>query len=204
MSQVGRELEGEQCVIELEVLTDVHTDGRVFGQDVQAVGLFRDAQFAGRAQHALALDPTQLAQLDLEDLAIGTRWQLGAHGGARDLDAGAHIGRATHDLQDFARTRIHLAHVQTVGIRVLGDFQHLRHHHTGEGRCHRLQLFHFQTGHRQQVSQLLGAQVGVAETAQPGLGELHVRDPWVSVFSEPCGDRTCSQACSKSASSTTR
>ena len=175
MRQVGRELEGEQRVIQLEVVANVLAQGRIFGQDVQAIGFFRNAQLACRAQHALALDTTQLAQLDLEHFAIGAGWQLGPHGGARHFDAWAHIGRAAHDLQDRTGTRIDLTDVQTVGIGVLADFQHMTHHHAGERRSDGVQLFHFQARHGEQVGQLLRGQIRVAEATQPRLRELHER-----------------------------
>jgi hypothetical protein len=58
-----------------------------------------ELQFAGRAQHAAALHAAQLADTDLEGLAVFARRQFGADDGQRHADAGARIGRAADDLQ---------------------------------------------------------------------------------------------------------
>jgi hypothetical protein len=99
MREVGRELEREQHVVEAQLLADVASDDGVIAQLQQAVALFGNLQFLGRAQHALALDAAQLAQLDGERLAIFARRQQRTDRGTRDLDAGTRVGRTADDVQ---------------------------------------------------------------------------------------------------------
>ena len=181
MAQIGRELEGEQRVIQPEVFAQALAHGRVGGQLQQARAFLRNAQLAGGAQHAVAFNAAQLAQLDAKGLAIFARRQLGAHQRARHFDARPRVGRAAHDLQRLA-ARIHLAHAQTVGIGVLLRRLDFGHHDLAERRRGRAGFFHLKAAHRQGVSQLLGIQRRVAELAQPGFGELHFRGLNVGYF----------------------
>ena len=138
--------------------------------------IVRDLQFFGRAEHALAFNAAELANFDQERFAIFAGRQLGSHQSARHANAHARIGRTTDNIEPFALPDIHLAHAQTVGVGVLHRFLDLANHDAGKGRGHRLQLFHFETGHGQGVGQLLGSQRGVAELAQPGFRKLHRLD----------------------------
>jgi hypothetical protein len=141
-----------------------------------------ELQFARGAQHALAFHAAQLAQLDLERLAIVTGGQRCAYQSTRHLDARACVGCTAHDVEKSPLPDIHLAHAQAIGIGVLHRFDDFTHHHLAEGRCHRTQLFHLQTGHGQGVGELLGAQGRVAEFAQPGFRKLHgnSRGSWLT------------------------
>ena len=86
--EIGRQLQREQHVVELQLLADVDAHGRVVGQHQQARVIVRELQLARRAQHALALDATQLAELDAQRLAaLLDRRQLGADQRARHLHA---------------------------------------------------------------------------------------------------------------------
>ena len=176
--QIGRELQREQHVVQTQLLADVAAHHRVVGEFEQTTALFRDLQFLGRTQHALALNATQLAELDGKRLAVFTGRQHRAHRGTRHLDAGTRVGCATDDVQWGALPDVDLAHAQAVGVRVLLGAQDLAHHHTGEGRRDRVQLFDLQTGHGQGVGQLLAGQGRIAEGAQPGFGKLHGRLGW--------------------------
>lgn len=118
--------------------------------------LVRQGQLACGAQHAVALYAAQFAHLDFERLVTLARRQLCAHQGARHLDAHSGIGRAADYLQQLARARIHLAHAQAVGIRVLHGLFDFGHHNAAERLRHRAQLFNLQASHRQRVGQLLG------------------------------------------------
>ena len=131
-------------------------------------------QLLGRAQHALTFDTAQFADFDQERLSVFARWQFSAHQGARHTDAHAGVGCATHDVQQTALPHIHLANAQAVGVGVLNGFFDLTHNDFVERGRHGLELFHFEAGHGQGVSQLLGRQGRVAEFAQPGFGKLHV------------------------------
>ena len=176
MAQIGRELEREQRVVQVQPLSQVGPH-RCVGRQLQQPGAFAgDLQLLGRAQHAVALDPTQLAQFDREGLAVFTRRQQRAHRGQRYLDTHAGIGRAADDLQravGAVRTGIDAAHAQAVGVGVRVGGDDLAHHHAAERRGNGVERLDLHAGHRQQVGQRLGIQVGVAEGAQPGFWKLH-------------------------------
>ena len=178
MREIGRELEGEQRVVQIQVGTNVLPHGRCSIQLQQATMVFRQFELTGRAQHALALHTAQLAHLDEEGLAIVTGWQLGTHQGARHLDADTGVGRAANDVQQGALPHIDLAHAQAIGVRMLHSFLDLAHDDFGEGRRHGTQFFDLQPCHGQGVGQLLRRQRWIAEFAQPGLRKLHSGILW--------------------------
>ena len=109
MRQVGRELEGEQGVIQIEALADILANRRVRVQLQQTAVVIVQLQFFGRAQHALAFHAAQLAQLDQKRFAIFTRRQLGADQRARHFDADTRIGRTADDIEQSASAYIDLA-----------------------------------------------------------------------------------------------
>ncbi len=170
---VGRELDDEDLVVQVQHLADVRAHRRVFRQDQQAAALFRQLQLARRAQHAVALHTAQLADLDLERLAVVARRQLGAHQCARHLDAHRHIRGAADDLQQLARAGIHLADVQAIGVRVLVHLDHVADNDLRERRRDGIDLFHLETGHRQAMGELSGGDRRIDETAKPGFRKLH-------------------------------
>ena len=177
MGQVRRELEGEDRVVQAQPVTHGHAHRRVVGQLQQAAVLVGDLQFPGRTQHAAALDAAQLAHADLEGLGVCLgvirRRQLGTHGGQRHANADPRVRRAADDLQQLGPTGVDLAHAQAVGLGVRLGRDDAGHHHPREGRGHGTQVLDLHAGHGQQVGQGLAAQRGVAELAQPRLGELH-------------------------------
>ena len=175
MRQVGRELEGEQRVVQIQVLANVVPQRRITGQLQQTTMVLRQAQLARRAQHAKAFHTTQLAHFDEERLAIVAGRQFGTHQRARHANAHTRIGRTTHDGEQRAigLAHVHLAHTQTVCVGVLHSFFDFANDDFGERRRHGLQLFHLQACHRQGVGQLLRRERGIAEGAQPGFGKLH-------------------------------
>ncbi len=73
MRQIGGELQREERVVELQVLSDVLADGRIGGQLQQATVVLGKLQLTGRAQHAEALHTAQLSLADLERLAVFAR-----------------------------------------------------------------------------------------------------------------------------------
>ncbi len=164
---VRGQLDREFQVVQAQVIADVLADRRIFRQFHQAITLFRDAQLLGGAHHALRLDAAQLAGLDFERLAVGARRQQRAGLGADRLHARAHVRRAAHDVQQGAGAGIDLAHVQAVGVRVLDHFLDFGHHHVGERRRNRFDLFHFQAGHGQQVGQLIRAHLRIDDGTEP-------------------------------------
>ena len=173
MAQVGRELEREQHVVQVQKGADVLAQRRVGRQFQQAAVVFAELQFARRAQHALAFHATQLAELDLERLAVLTRRQFGTDQGHRHADADAGVGRTANDVQQRAAAHVDLAHAQAVGIRVLLGVLDLANHDLAERRHGGMTVFDLQTGHGQGIGQGFAGQGRVAELAQPGFRKLH-------------------------------
>ncbi|MCY1374092.1 hypothetical protein D9M69_614090 [compost metagenome] len=156
--------------------------------------VFAQAEFTRRAQHALALDAAQLAQLDEERLAVFTRRKLGADEGARHLDADTRIGRTAHDVQQGALPHVDLAHAQAIGIRVLHGFLDFADHDARERRRHRTALFDFEAAHGERFGQCGAVEGRVAELAQPGFRELHLFDldlVFLSVEGRACSYWNC-------------
>ena len=141
MGQIRRQLEREQGVVKVQVLANILPWQRIAGQFQQAGMVRRQLQFARRTQHALALDATQLADLDQKRFPILTRWQLGADQRHRHLDADPRIGRTAHDVKQFGLTDIHLAHAQAIGVGVLHCLPDLAHDNLGKGRRHGREVF---------------------------------------------------------------
>ena len=173
MRQVGRELEREQCVVQVQVLADVLAERCIGWQLEQTAVVVGELELLGRAQHAVAFHAAQLANLDLERLAVFARWQFSAHGGAWHLDADARVRCAADDVQQLGAAHVDLAHAQTVCVGVLHGFLDFTDDDADERRRDGVELFHFQTSHGQGVGELLGGQRRVAELTQPGFRELH-------------------------------
>ena len=146
-------------------------------EDQQAAVVLGELELARRAEHAAALDAADLADLDAKRLgvvALARRRQLGADARQRHLDAGAHVRRAADDLQRLAAAGVHLADAQLVGVRMLGDLEHLGDDDAVERRRRRPQVLDLEPGHGQPLGELGGRDRRIAELAQPGFGELHV------------------------------
>ena len=173
MRQIGRELEGEQRVVQIQVVPNALTQGRVWRQFQQTAVVIGELQFFGRTQHALAFDTAQLPDLDNKRLAVRTGRQLGAHQGAGHANADAGIGRTAHDIEQLGRAHIHLAHPQAIGVGVLVGVADFTDHDVAKGRRHRLEFFHFKPSHSQRVGELRGGKRRVAKGPQPGFRELH-------------------------------
>ena len=161
ISTIGRELDGEQGVIERQILTQVSADGRILRQDQQAAAFLGNTQFLGRTQHAEGLNATQLGRLDAEPGQVCT------DEGARNPDTGGGVGCAANNLQQLALPRVHLADTQLVGIGVFFGLDDLRDHHLGKHSGHAVLLFHFQPRHGEQMAQRIRIEVRTDETAQP-------------------------------------
>jgi hypothetical protein len=171
---VRRQFDFENRVVEIQRLADILADRRIFRQDHQAAMIFRQLQFACRAQHALAFHAAQLREPDRERRAtLFGRRQLRADQRDRNLDARRDIRRAAHDVQRRARAGVDLAHVEFVRVRVLDDFQHLADDDLRGRRGSRPQVFHFEARHRQRVRQFVGRQLRIDKGSQPGFRELH-------------------------------
>ena len=114
-----------------------------------------------------------MAQLDQKRFPVGTGRQLSTHRRARHTNTHTRVGRATDDVEQRSSADIHLADAQAVGVGMLRNRLDFAHHHAAEWRRYGLQRLHFQASHGERIGQLLGAQRGITEGAQPGFRELH-------------------------------
>jgi hypothetical protein len=157
-------------VVQIQV-TRMSADGPIVEYE-EAFVVF-DSELSRRAQHALAFDAAQLAELDHEGLAVFARRQLRSDERAGHVDARAHVRCAADDLQRRAGSGVDFADVQAVRVRMLRHRQHLGDDHAAERWCGRTGLFDFHAGHRQQFGQLGGGDRRIAVLAQPGFRKLH-------------------------------
>jgi hypothetical protein len=166
-AQVGRELEGEQRVVELQRLrTSAHR--RIGVQLQQAAVVLAELQFTRRAQHALAFHAAQLAQLPMRTgLPV---FALGGSSAPTSASGTLMPTRALGAPQTICSRPSRLcvrrrpAHPQAVGIRVLLGLDDLGHHHAAERRRGRAEVLHLHAGHGQQVGQFRGGQIGGCRT----------------------------------------
>ncbi|MNM61670.1 hypothetical protein D3C81_729750 [compost metagenome] len=172
---VRRQLDRENLIIQIQILTNILADRGVVRQDHQAAVVLGQLQFARRAQHAVAFHAAQLADLDLERrTACFRRRQHGADHGARHQDARLDVGRAADDLERLAGAGIHLADVEAVSVGVALGGQHTGHDDLAERRRNGANLFHLEPGHGQAVRQRVGRDLfRIGESTKPGFRELH-------------------------------
>ncbi len=164
---VGGQLDLDAGVGQAEVLDQGLADRRVIGQLEQAGGVAVQAQFLGRAQHAVGVHAAQLGRLDLQ-LA-----DLRADHGQRRNQARARVRRAAHDLQVLALPGIDLADLQAVGFGMaLGGYD-ARHHHVVQAHAERGDLFHFQADGGQHRAEFVARDRGGNVAAQPVFREFH-------------------------------
>ena len=177
MPEIGRELEGEHGVVQLENVADALANRRISGKLQQAAVVFAQLEFAGRAQHALALHTPQLAQLDEEGLAVFTRRQFRPHQSNWHANANPCVGSTADNIEQGGLADIHQANPQPVGIGVLRRFADLTHHHLAKWRCGGHSLLDLHAGHGQGVGELFRRKRRVAKLAQPAFRKLHKRQP---------------------------
>ena len=151
--QVGAvrgDLDFEQHVVVEEFLHRL-ADGRVGGEDHQAIDGIDHAEFAGGAEHALRFDAAHLRLADRE--AAGQRR---AGQGAGDLVADLIILRAANDLAELAFAGIDLGDLELVGVRVLDGFHDLRDDDLVRGDALHLDAFDFHAGEGKELVEFLG------------------------------------------------
>ncbi|KAG1245240.1 hypothetical protein G6F65_021338 [Rhizopus arrhizus] len=142
-------------------------DRGVIGQFQQAGRIVVQAQFLGRAQHAVGLDAAQLGRLDLQLADLRTN-----HRQRRD-QARARVRRTADDLQQLALPGIDPAHLQAVGFRMADGLDDACHDHVIEAFAQRGHLFHFQADGGQHRTQFIARSAGRDVAAQPVFGEFH-------------------------------
>ncbi|MNZ51454.1 hypothetical protein D3C78_692690 [compost metagenome] len=167
VAAVGGQVDLDAGIVEVEVAANVLAHRRIGGQLEQAVVLFADLQFGGRAEHAERLDAAQLGLLDLEVLA-----QHRADHGEGDLDPRAGIRRTADHLEGFAAIA-HLADAQLVGVRVLFGCKDLADHHAAEDPGGGGDAVHLEAGHGQAGHQFIARNLRVNPGTQPLFAEFH-------------------------------
>ena len=166
---VGRDFERHQHIIERQITADILSHRRIGRQNVQAVHtVIGQTQFIGRTQHAVRGLPAHFGGLDFKAAR-----QHRTRQSTRHFDAGGHIRRTAHDLNQFARACIHLGDVEAVGIGVFFHRFHFGHHHATKGRRCGLHFFHFQARHGEQVCHFIGGKIGVGLGFEPIIRKLH-------------------------------
>ena len=170
VGQVGRELEFEDFLVQIQRLAQILTRRQISGQLQNAGMIIAHAEFAARAEHAAAFHPPHLRFLDAE-----VSGQHGPRQRAGRDQAGPGVGGAADDLHRFTLPHFHVADLQAVGVRMLLGGEYARHHHTGKRRGHRLTGLDFQPAHRQDMVQPRRIERRIAVMAQPFLGNSHDR-----------------------------
>ena len=134
-ARLGVSLSVKSVSSSFSTLAHVRAHGRIGRQFEQAAMVLAQLELARRAQHALALDAAQLAELDQERLAVLAGRQFGARPGrSGTLMPTRAFGAPQTMLSRRALPRVDLAHAQAVGVRVLGGFLDFADHDLGERR----------------------------------------------------------------------
>ena len=168
--QVRRELQLQHVLVQVQCLAQVGSRFQI-GRQLQNAGVVvAHAQLTARAQHAATFLAAHLRLLDAEITG-----QHGAGQCAGRQQPGARIGRTADDLHRLGLAHVHHAHLQAVGIRMLGGADDARDHHAGERGRHRLAGLHLHATHGQQVLQCRPVHRRIAIVAQPFLGNSHDR-----------------------------
>ena len=168
--QVRRELQLQHVLVQVQCLAQVGARLQVGRQLQDAAVIVAHAQLTARAQHATTFLAAHLRLLDAEITG-----QHGAGQRAGRHQPGARIGRTADDLHRLGLAHVHHAHLQAVGVRVLGGADDARDHHAGERGRHWLAGLHFHATHGQQVLQCHPVHRRIAIVAQPFLGNSHDR-----------------------------
>ena len=120
---IGRQFIFIDDVADLEIVGRIDAEGRIGRQNPNAFPFFRqeqtvvEAEFVGRAEHAVGQDAAQLRALDL-----GAARQMSAVDGDGDDLADADVGRSRDDLKLFI-PHVYLADDEFIRIGVLVDLK---------------------------------------------------------------------------------
>ena len=168
VSAIGRGLDRDQMIIEIEHLTHVGAYRRIIRQLQQARGVFAQPQFPGGTEHPVRLHAANCCDLDLDPGELRPN-ERGGHPAAR-----AHVGRAAHDGKR-RHTDVHGANRQPVRARMLLHRQHFPDHDAVEGRRHGFNVLHVQSAHGERVRQFARGKRRIDEGAEPVFRKLHAQ-----------------------------
>ena len=146
---------------------------RVGGQFDDTIVVIAQFELAGRAHHAVALDPADRALP--QHHAVGRNHRAGQAKHA--LHPGPRIGRAADDLQRLAVTGINREHLQLVGIGVARRGEHVRDAETGELVSRIFHALDLEADGIQRIADLRDVGGGLEVILEPGQRELHALAP---------------------------
>ena len=149
-------------------------DLRFLRQNHQSFGVVGEAKFLRRTHHALRLHAADFADLDLERLRARLGGHLAAGHRQRNLTANLEIRRAADDLP-LARTVVHLAERQAVGVRMRLLGEHLGDHDAVKTAGHFLDALDLEADHRQPLGEFVGRPFKVNVPLQPIVSNFHFR-----------------------------
>ena len=168
IATVGREFEFEYPVVELQGRLDRLTGFERSIEFEQAVGLFRQAQLLGRAQHAAGFDAPQLGATDLH---AARQHRTGQR--QRCQQTRACIRRTAHDLVRSAVAGIDLADPKPVGVGMLYGFDDAADDHAVQRFGQQRHGFTFDARHGQAVRDIVRVVGQVHPFAQPIEADFH-------------------------------
>ena len=128
-------------------------------QDSLTVGA--QLQLARGTEHAVRLNPADLAALDLEAAR-----KHGSHRGVGILLAGLHVGSPTHHFHDLGAV-VDVTQRESIGVGMLLDPLHLGDDDAGKVLMYRLNRLDRRAEHREFVSHVVGIELDIQECRQP-------------------------------------
>ena len=180
IAAVGRDGDVDHRIVEPEDGSRGGADRRVVGELDDAFVVLADADFAGRAQHAGALDAADDALLEVEP---GPR-DPDAGGGEDPLHAGPRIGRAANDLDPIG-AGIDDADRQPVGVGMPRSLQDMADGERRERRRPVDHLFDLEPEIGERPGDAVYPGVGFEMGLQPAERELHRASPPVMLGTSP-------------------
>ena len=135
----------------------------------QSTVVIANAELLAAAHHAIGIDATKLAFLDLKPTGQNCAGESDGH-----FVASLEVLGTTNDLTVCAGAIIDLADAEAVCIWVLNELNNLANHHTIRGDACFFDAFNLDAGKGQQVRELCGAAVAEVEVGiEPGEGGFH-------------------------------
>jgi hypothetical protein len=165
---VGRDLERDQHVVEIERGAQRHPGLQRGVERQQSARVLVDAELLRGAQHALRFDAAHRGALDRESAG-----QHGAFQGHRREHAGGGVRRTADDLELLGRAYVDDANAQAIGVGMLRQRIDAADDYAVERRRGGNRLLDLEPGHREPLAQLRAVDARIAHRAQPAFGELH-------------------------------
>src|SRR4030095_10399303 len=137
-------------------------------QNQEAGSVFSEAELDWAAKHSCGFDAAQFAFTNLQSV-----WQLGPRQRERNFIADFVIGRAANDLVFRSSTIINFANAKTIRIRMARGRDDLRNDHLLDLCAAGFDVFRFNAGASEQISDLFRIFWKINKFAQPIDGKFH-------------------------------